>query len=113
MTAKDYEVLKYFKTVKCVKCTFENGKTEMKSLYDAGNLAILGTSVSGLIDTDCEDINKLKMNGRFPSDKELSTSEDDDFDRLDELSESLTKDFDDLEKRLDEDFDELDKLLDQ
>lgn len=52
MTAKDYEVLKYFKTVKCVKCTFENGKTEMKSLYDAGNLAILGTSVSGLIDTD-------------------------------------------------------------
>lgn len=53
------------------------------------------------------------MNGRFPSDKELSTSEDDDFDRLDELSESLTKDFDELEKRFDEDFDDLDKLLDQ
>ena len=97
MTAKDYEVLKHFKTVKCVKCTFENGKTEMKSLYDAGNLAILGTSVSGLIDTDCKDINKLKMNGRFPSDKELSASEDNDFDELDELSESLTKGFDELD----------------
>lgn len=103
MTAKDYEVLKHFKTVKCVKCTFKNGKTEMKSLYDAGNLAILGTSVSGLIDTDCKDINKLKMNGRFPSDEELSVIEDDsgNFDELDELSESLTNGFDELDNSID------------
>ena len=75
----------------------------MKSLYDAGNLAILGTSVSGLIDTDCKDINKLKMNGRFPSDEELSAIEDDsgNFDELDELSESLTNGFDELDNSID------------
>ena len=106
MTAKDREILKYFKTVKCVKCTFANGKTKMKSMYDAGNLAILGTSVSGLVDTDCEEINKMKINGRFLSDKELNTSEED------LLTDIDTSCLEDLDKLLDEDpfFNELDEI---
>lgn len=101
MTVKDREILKYFKTVKCVKCTFADGKTEMKSMYDAGNLAILGTSVSGLVDTDCAEINKMKIDGRFLSDKELNQPETDedlfdmdlsDLDDLDKMLESMDED---------------------